>query len=268
TLGLFEEEIVETARVLHDAGALLFMDGANFNAILGRARPHDFGVDAMHMNLHKTFAVPHGGGGPGSGPIGVSAELEPYLPRPVLVADEDGDGYRLDYAREKSIGRVRGFFGSTGAILRSYCYLRVLGQEGVRRVTDMAVLNANYLRKLVGKHLRIPYDRICLHEFVASLDSLPEFGPRPAMLAAKRLLDLGIHPPTTYFPLIVPECWMVEPTETESMETMEEFAEAVAQIVREASEEPQKLLEAPRHMPVTRLDEVRANREPRLTWSG
>ncbi|MHC4472518.1 MAG: aminomethyl-transferring glycine dehydrogenase subunit GcvPB [Planctomycetota bacterium] len=268
TLGLFEEEIVEIARVLHDAGALLFMDGANFNAILGRARPHDFGVDAMHMNLHKTFAVPHGGGGPGSGPIGVSAELEPYLPRPVLVADEDGDGYRLDYAREKSIGRVRGFFGSTGAILRSYCYLRVLGQEGVRRVTDMAVLNANYLRKLVGKHLRIPYDRICLHEFVASLDSLPEFGPRPAMLAAKRLLDLGIHPPTTYFPLIVPECWMVEPTETESMETMEEFAEAVAQIVREASEEPQKLLEAPRHMPVTRLDEVRANREPRLTWSG
>jgi glycine dehydrogenase subunit 2 len=265
TLGLFEEDITEIAEILREAGALLFMDGANFNAILGRARPHDFGVDAMHMNLHKTFAVPHGGGGPGSGPIGVSAELEPYLPKPVLV--KEGEGFRMDYDRERSIGRVRGFFGSTGAILRSYCYLKMLGEEGVRRVTDMAVLNANYLRKLVGRHLRIPYDRVCLHEFVASLDSLPEIGPRPAMLAAKRLLDLGYHPPTTYFPLIVPECWMIEPTETESKETLERFAAAVEQIVREAAEEPELLTEAPRGMPVTRLDEVRANREPRLTWS-
>jgi glycine cleavage system P protein (glycine dehydrogenase) subunit 2 len=266
TLGFFEENIVEIAKILHDAGALLFMDGANFNAILGRARPYDFGVDAMHMNLHKTFAVPHGGGGPGSGPIGVSPELEPYLPAPVLV--KEGEGYRLVDDREKSIGRVRGFFGSVGAILRSYCYLRILGEEGVRRIADMAVLNANYLRKLVGEILTIPYDRLCMHEFVATLDNLPNLPERPAMQAAKRLLDLGIHPPTTYFPLIVHECWMVEPTETEAKEELEAFAAAVKQIVREAEEEPELLTSAPHTMPVTRLDEVRAAREPRLTWKG
>ncbi len=266
TLGLFEEQIVEIAEVLHDAGALLFMDGANFNAILGRARPHDFGVDAMHMNLHKTFAVPHGGGGPGSGPIGVSAALEPYLPAPVLIPDENG--YHLDYHREKSIGRVRGFYGSVGAILRSYCYLRILGEEGVRRVTDIAVLNANYLRKLVGEVLHIPFDRLCMHEFVAELDRLPNLPERPALQAAKRLLDLGIHPPTTYFPLIVHECWMVEPTETESKDELEAFAAAVTQIAREAEEDPELLTSAPHSMPVSRLDEVKAAREPRLTWKG
>ncbi len=267
TLGLFEEQIVAIARILHEAGALLFMDGANFNAILGRARPHDFGVDAMHMNLHKTFAVPHGGGGPGSGPIGVSAELAPYLPAPVLRRDEDG-ACRLDYEREKSIGRVRGFYGSVGAILRSYCYLRILGEEGVRRVSDMAVLNANYLRKLVGEVLRIPFDRLCMHEFVAELTAFPNLPERPALQAAKRLLDLGIHPPTTYFPLIVNECWMVEPTETESKEDLEAFAEAIRQIAREAEEEPELLTSAPHTMPVSRLDEVKAAREPRLTWKG
>jgi len=264
TLGLFEEDICEIATILHDAGGLLFMDGANFNAILGRARPHDFGVDAMHMNLHKTFAVPHGGGGPGSGPIGVSAALAPYLPTPVIV--RDGDTYRLDDHREKSIGKVRGHFGSVGAILRSYCYFRTLGEQGVRRVTDIAVLNANYLRKLLSEVVSIPFDRICMHEFVAGLSDLPNLPDRPAMQAAKRLLDLGYHPPTTYFPLIVSECWMVEPTETETKETLEAFAAAVAQIVHEAEEHPELLTSAPTTMPVTRLDEVRANREPRLTW--
>jgi glycine dehydrogenase subunit 2 len=220
----------------------------------------------MHMNLHKTFAVPHGGGGPGSGPIGVSEDLAPYLPCPVLV--KDGDAYRLEQDREKSIGRVRGFYGSTGAILRSYCYLRILGEAGVRRVTDIAVLNANYMRKLVGEIFRVPHDRLCMHEFVASLDNLPNLPDRPAMQAPKRLLDLGFHPPTTYFPLIVKECWMVEPTETESKEEMEAFAEAAARIAREAEEEPGLLLSAPHSMPVTRLDEVRAVREPKLTWRG
>ena len=265
TLGLFEERIVEIAGILHEAGALLFMDGANFNAILGRARPHDFGVDAMHINLHKTFAVPHGGGGPGSGPIGVSADLAPYLPVPQL--GERDSRYHLDYDRQHTIGRVRGHFGSTGAILRSYCYLRTLGEEGVRRVADIAVLNANYLRVLFSKIFRIPYDRLCMHEFVASLEHLGKVSERPAMNAAKRLLDLGFHPPTTYFPLIVPECWMVEPTETESRENLEAFAEAVTQIAREAEESPELLTTAPHGMPVGRLDEVKANREPRLTWS-
>ncbi len=264
TLGLFEREIVEIARILHDAGALLFMDGANFNAILGRARPHDFGVDAMHMNLHKTFAVPHGGGGPGAGPVGVSAELEPYLPVPVLV--RDGDRVRLDHDRPLSIGRVRGFLGSTGAVLRSYCYLRMLGEEGVRRIADMAVLNANYLRATLGEILRVPHDGPCMHEFVATLEGLGNLPDRPALHAAKRLIDLGFHPPTTYFPLIVRECWMVEPTETESKETLDAFCEAVRRIAREAEENPERLTSAPTTTPVGRLDEVRACREPRLTW--
>jgi glycine dehydrogenase subunit 2 len=264
TLGLFEEHIVEIAKILHDAGAFLFMDGANFNAILGRARPHDFGVDAMHMNLHKTFAVPHGGGGPGCGPVGVSAALAPYLPVPLV--EEEGGIFRLVYDRPKSIGKVRGFFGSVGAILRSYCYLRILGEEGIRRVSDHAVLNANYLRKLVSEVLHVPYDRACMHEFVATLDRLPNLPERPAMQAAKRLLDFGIHPPTTYFPLIVHECWMIEPTETESKEQMEAFADAVRQIAREAAESPELLTSAPRNLPVTRLDEVRAAREQKLTW--
>jgi glycine dehydrogenase subunit 2 len=263
TLGLFEEEIIDVARILHDAGALLFMDGANFNAILGRARPHDFGVDAMHMNLHKTFSVPHGGGGPGSGPIGVSKDLAPYLPVPILVKEDDG--YRLRDDLEKSIGRVRGFFTSTGAVLRSYAYLRTLGEAGVRRMTDIAVLNANYLRKLIGEIFRIPFDRICMHEFVATAE-LPNIKERPALAAAKRLLDHGYHPPTTYFPLIVKECWMIEPTETESKATLMAFAEAVRQVVREAEEDPELVRTAPHTTPVTRMDEVRANRYPRLTW--
>jgi glycine dehydrogenase subunit 2 len=264
TLGLFEEQIVAIAKILHAKGAFLFMDGANFNAILGRARPHDFGVDAMHINLHKTFAVPHGGGGPGAGPVGVCAKLAPYLPAPIL--HEEKGRYHLDHCPPKSIGKVRGFFGSIGAILRSYCYLRTLGEDGVRNVTDMAVLNANYLRKLVGEIFHIPYDRTCMHEFVAELTGLPNIPDRPAMNAAKRLLDLGFHPPTTYFPLIVHECWMIEPTESESKETLEAFAAAAKQIAREAVESPDLLKTAPHGMPVTRLDEVRAVREPKLTW--
>ncbi len=264
TLGLFEERIVQIAKILHNKGAFLFMDGANFNAILGRARPHDFGVDAMHINLHKTFAVPHGGGGPGAGPVGVCARLAPYLPAPILL--EESGRYRLDHCPPKSIGKVRGFFGSIGAILRSYCYLRTLGESGVRNVTDMAVLNANYLRKLVGEVFHIPFDRTCMHEFVAELTGLPNIPDRPAMNAAKRLLDLGFHPPTTYFPLIVHECWMVEPTESESKETLEAFAAAAKQIAREAVESPDLLKTAPHGMPVSRLDEVRAVREPKLTW--
>jgi glycine dehydrogenase subunit 2 len=264
TLGLFESRIHEIADALHKNGSFLYMDGANFNAIVGVTRPGDFGVDMMHINLHKTFTQPHGGGGPGAGPICVCAALEPYLPSPRIV--EDKDGYRLDESNPKSIGRMRGFAMNFGVMVRSYAYMRRLGAEGTRRVAEYAVLNANYLRVKVGKNYFIPYDRICMHEFVATSKHQREYGVHTLDIA-KRLIDLGYHPPTVYFPLVVTEAIMIEPTETESKDTCDRFAAAMSRIAREAAEQPQLLLDAPVTTPVRRLDEVKAVKEPELRFN-
>jgi glycine dehydrogenase subunit 2 len=261
TLGLFDGQIAEIARVVHGAGGLVYLDGANMNAILGRARPGSFGVDLMHYNPHKTFSGPHGGGGPGAGPIAVTKRLEPYLPAPIVV--QKGDGFRLDDDRPKSIGRVRSFFGNTGVLVRAYCYIRSHGSEGLRAVADNAVLNANYLLELVREFLPVPHGRRCMHEFVASGSQLlAERGVR-TMDLAKRLLDHGYHAPTVYFPLVVKEALMIEPTETETKETLEAFAAALRKIVGEPAE---VLHEAPHTLPVSRPDEVRAARQPILRW--
>ncbi len=259
TLGLFEERILEIARLTHQAGALLYYDGANLNAIMGMARPGDMGFDVVHLNLHKTFTVPHGGGGPGSGPVGVKARLAPFLPVPVVV--KQGETYALDYDRPQSIGQVRSFFGNFGALLRAYAYIKMLGAEGIKKSAALAVLNANYLKELLkAEGFRVPYDRICMHEFVAQ----PPEGIK-TLDVAKGLLEMGYHPPTVYFPLIVKEALMVEPTETESKETLEQFARAMGEVVRKDKE---WLEHAPYTTPVRRLDEVQANRKPKLRWGG
>jgi len=263
TLGLFDDQIVEIAKILHDDGALLYIDGANLNAIMGVTRPRDFGADVMHFNLHKTFSTPHGGGGPGSGPIGVSEELADYLPAP-LVAKE-GDRYFLNYDIPDSIGRVKSFYGNIAVIVRAYAYLRMLGAKGIRRVAEYAVLNANYLAARLKKDFLLPYDVICMHEFVLSGSRQKKLGAATKDMA-KRLLDMGFHPPTVYFPLIVPEAMMCEPTENESKETLDTFVDAMLQIAREAEENPQILLDAPQKMPVKRLDEVKAVKEPYIRW--
>jgi len=278
TLGLFDEHIVDIADIVHKAGGLLYYDGANTNAIMGRSRPGDMGFDIVHFNTHKTFGTPHGGGGPGAGPVAVSAALEPFLPVPVIVedvvcdSDESHEGHddeccavslRLDYARPQSIGKMRTFYGNFGVLVRAYTYIRALGGEGLKRVSDMAVLNANYVLEGVRDLFELPYDRRCMHEFVASGDSLKEYGVK-TLDVAKRLLDYGMHPPTTYFPLIVSEALMVEPTETESREALDALIAAFRSIVEEARTEPELLKEAPRTMPVRRLDEVRAVRQPVL----
>jgi glycine dehydrogenase subunit 2 len=264
TLGLFERQFKDLSDALHAADAFLFMDGANFNAIVGRARPADFGADCMHINLHKTFTIPHGGGGPGSGPIGFVEKLAPYAPVPWIV--KDGPRIRLDYDRPKTIGKVRTFYGSTGATLRSYAYIRTLGAEGCRRVAEGAVLNANYLRVKLKDVLKMPFDRTCMHEFVATASEIKERTGVKTLDIAKRLLDYGFHPPTVYFPLIVPECLMIEPTETESKETLDAFSDAIHRIVEEAATDPVALQTAPHTMPVRRLDEVKAARELRVRW--
>ncbi|RIH83516.1 putative glycine dehydrogenase (decarboxylating) subunit 2 [Calidithermus roseus] len=259
TLGLFEERILEIARLTHQAGALLYYDGANLNAIMGMARPGDMGFDVVHLNLHKTFTVPHGGGGPGSGPVGVKARLAPFLPVPVVV--KQGETYALDYDRPQSIGQVRSFFGNFGALLRAYAYIKMLGAEGIKKSAALAVLNANYLKELLkAEGFRVPYDRICMHEFVAQ----PPEGIK-TLDVAKGLLEMGYHPPTVYFPLIVKEALMVEPTETESKETLEQFARAMGEVIRKDKE---WLEHAPYSTPVRRLDEVQANRKPKLRWGG
>ncbi|HET6205035.1 MAG TPA: aminomethyl-transferring glycine dehydrogenase subunit GcvPB [Planctomycetota bacterium] len=263
TLGLFEDRILEIADLLHRAGAFLYMDGANFNAIVGVTRPGDFGVDLMHLNLHKTMSTPHGGGGPGAGPIAVRAEFAPYLPLP-RVLEKDGR-YSLEWDSPKSIGMLRGFLGNSGVLLRAYAYLRRYGGDGVRSIAEHAVLNANYLRVRIREGWHVPYDRICMHEFVATNRRIKETGIR-TLDVAKRLIDLGHHPPTVYFPLIVPEALMIEPTETESKETLDAFAADMLQIAREAQENPDLLREAPVTTPVRRLDEVRAVRQPRLRF--
>ena len=262
TLGLFERQIVHIAQLLHEAGALLYLDGANLNAILGIVRPGDFGADLMHFNPHKTFSGPHGGGGPGAGPIAVAQRLAPYLPVPIVI--KEGDKYRLDYDRAKSIGRVRSFFGNVGVLVRMYCYIRTHGPQGLRKVAEHALLNANYLLARIKHILPVPHGERCMHEFVASASGLKAQRDISAMDIAKRLLDYGFHAPTVYFPLIVREALMIEPTETESKATLDAFAEAVATILQEPAEQ---LHQAPHNMPISRPDEVAAARHPVLRWT-
>ena len=290
TVGVFEPKMREIADAVHAAGGLVYLDGANMNAILGVARPGDFGADMQHYNPHKTFSGPHGGGGPGAGPICVVEKLAPYLPAPIVVAErgqksgvrgqgsESASGaelrnpdlrpptsilYRLDYDRPKSIGRVRAFFGNSGVLVRAYCYIRTHGPDGLRRVSENAVLNANYLLSRVKHFLPVPQGDRCMHEFVASAARLKSEKGISAMDVAKRLLDFGCHAPTVYFPLTVKEAIMVEPTETESRETLDAFAETLFRITEE---DPDLLHDAPHTTPISRPDEVQAARQPVLAW--
>jgi glycine dehydrogenase subunit 2 len=262
TLGLFESQIRKIAEIVHDAGGLLYYDGANSNAIMGITRPGDMGFDVVHLNLHKTFSTPHGGGGPGAGPVGVKRILAPFLPVPVVVRSQDGT-YRLDADRPQSIGKVKAFYGNFGILVRAYAYILSYGPDGLREVSENAVLNANYLLRKLAPHFDAPYDRICKHEFVLSGKSLKRFGIRTLDLA-KRLLDYGYHPPTIYFPLNVEECIMIEPTETESKETLDAFAETMVRILEEAKEDPELVKNAPYSTAVKRLDEATAARKPVL----
>jgi glycine dehydrogenase subunit 2 len=255
TLGLFDEHIEQIAEIFHDVGALLYYDGANLNAVCGISRPGDMGFDIVHINLHKTFSQPHGGGGPGGGPIVVRDKLEPFLPVPAVV--KDGERFRLDYDRPRSIGKVRGFSGPFGVFVRSYAYIRSYGPR-LREMSEVAVLNANYLLARLKGAYDLPYDRLAMHEFVLSARSLKREHGISALDVAKRLMDYGFHPPTIYFPLVVPEALMIEPTETEAKETLDEFADAMLAIAREADEDPDVLREAPHARPVKRLDEVLA----------
>ena len=260
TLGIFEEEAVEIARIVHDAGALLYYDGANFNAILGKTSPGKMGFDITHFNTHKTFTTPHGGGGPGAGPVGVKAFLEPFLPVPILRFD--GRTYGLEWDRPKSIGKVRAWLGNSALLLRAYAYILSQGSDGLERVSERAVLNANYVRHRIEKHLPVPFSGLRKHEFVASGKPLKAKGVRTLDLA-KRLMDYGFHPPTVYFPHLVDEALMIEPSETESKETLDAFADALIHITEE---DPELLRSAPHNAAVARVDEVRAAREPILSW--
>ena len=261
TLGMFEPKIRLIADLVHGAGGLIYYDGANMNAILGICRPGDFGADMMHFNCHKTFSGPHGSGGPGAGPIAVTEALAPYLPSPIVV--RSAEGYRLDYDRPQSIGRVRSFFGNVGILVRAYCYIRTHGPDGLRRISENAVLNANYLLSRVKHIFPVPQGDRCMHEFVASAAKLKADKGVSAMDIAKRLLDYGFHAPTVYFPPIVREAMMIEPTETESKETLDAFAQTLFRI----TEEPADLLhEAPHTTPISRPDEVRAARTPTTSW--
>jgi len=262
TLGLFEPNMQVVADEVHALGGLIYLDGANMNAILGVSRPGDFGADMQHYNPHKTFSGPHGGGGPGAGPICVTEKLAPYLPVPVVK--QDGERYRLDFDQPKSIGRVRAFFGNVGVLLRAYAYIRTHGPDGLRRISENAVLNANYLLSRVAHILPVPQGRRCMHEFVASGSTLKRDKNIAAMDIAKRLLDFGYHAPTVYFPLTVPEAIMIEPTESESKETLDAFAEVLFRITEEDAD---LLHEAPHTTAISRPDEVKAARQPELTYS-
>ncbi|HSQ03716.1 MAG TPA: glycine dehydrogenase subunit 2, partial [Burkholderiales bacterium] len=268
TLGVFEAHILAIAHAVHEAGGLLYYDGANLNAILGKVKPGDMGFDAIHINLHKTFATPHGGGGPGAGPVGVNETLRPFLPVPLVAPD--GQGYRLLNEPEcpQSIGRLGAHMGNAGVLLRAYVYARILGAEGMQRVAEFATLNANYLMirlRQAGFELAYPGRRAC-HEFIVTLKTLKEETGVTAMDFAKRLLDKGCHAPTTYFPVLVPECLLIEPTETESKETLDAFVEAMVEVAAEARKDPELVRKAPYTTPVRRLDEVRAARELDVAW--
>ena len=262
TLGLFETQIREICNIVHEGGGLVYCDGANLNALLGIARPGDMGIDVMHFNLHKTFSTPHGGGGPGSGPVGVAEHLAPFLPVPVVV--REAERYRLDAERPQSIGKVKAFFGNFGVMVRAWAYIRTLGAEGLRRASEMAVLNANYVRARLEGSYHLPYVQRSLHEVVFSDRDLP--GDCHTLDVAKRLIDYGYHPPTIYFPLVVKGAIMIEPTETESKEVLDEFCDAMQAIAREAAQQPELLHQAPQKTRVRRLDETAAARRPRLRW--
>ncbi len=270
TLGLFEDQIIDIAKVVHDAGGLLFYDGANLNGILGKTRPGDMGFDIVHFNLHKTFATPHGGGGPGAGPIGVQRELEKFLPVPVVEYDRKRKRYYLDYNRPHSIGKVRAFYGNFGVLVKAYAYILLMGAEGLNEVTEAAVLNANYImHKLLGVEgyeLKFDASGPCKHEVVFSTEPLKRETGVTARDVAKRLLDHGIHAPTYYFPPIVPEALMIEPTETESREELDRFVVALNTMAQEARSNPEKLRSAPMATAIGKLDEVKASREPILSW--
>ncbi|HMM21062.1 MAG TPA: aminomethyl-transferring glycine dehydrogenase subunit GcvPB [Selenomonadales bacterium] len=263
TLGLFEKNIREIAEIIHDAGGLLYYDGANMNAIMGLARPGDMGFDVVHLNLHKTFATPHGGGGPGSGPVGVKKPLIPFLPVP--VPSFDGQKYGLDYDRPSSIGRIHSFYGNFGVIVRAYAYIRAMGPEGLRQVSEDAVLNANYCLSRLREDYHAPFAGNCLHECVLTARNQKPFGVK-ALDIAKRLLDYGYHPPTIYFPLIVEEALMIEPTETESKETLDGFIRAMREIAAEAGTDAARILSAPHSTVAGRLDETAAARKPVVRW--
>lgn len=260
TLGIFEQDILEIADAVHTAGGLLYYDGANLNAIVGKVRPGDMGFDAVHINLHKSFSTPHGGGGPGSGPVLVKEKLTPYLPVPLV--DHINDSYVLNFSLPKTIGRVAGFWGNFGVIVRAFAYILSMGSDGLSKVAEIAVLNANYLKEKLKGSLLLPYDTVCKHEFVLSAKELKDKTGITALDIAKGLIDNNIHPPTIYFPLIVPEALMIEPTETESLETLDNFVEVMQKIVKTAVEAPDLLHSAPNNTEISRVDETLAARKP------
>ena len=266
TLGLFERNIEEIAAIVHKAGGLMYMDGANLNATMGIFRPGETGFDIMHFNLHKTFSTPHGGGGPGAGAVGVKKELEQYLPMPTLLKDNHGKLF-FDYDRPKSIGRLHGFNGNFGNMVRAYAYIKTMGGDGLRLASENAVINANYLKQIIREDYDLPYDAHCMHEFVISGNRQKKLGVKTSDIS-KRLLDFGMHAPTNYFPLIVPEAMMIEPTETESRETLDDFAEVMKQIAREAETNPEMVTSAPHITPVRRLDESTAARTLDVNFQG
>jgi glycine dehydrogenase subunit 2 len=263
TLGIFEDKILEIAEMVHDYGALLYYDGANMNAIMGKARPGDMGFDIVHLNLHKTFATPHGGGGPGAGPIGVKRELEKFLPIPRIIYD--GKEYHFDYDRPNSIGKISSFYGNFSVLLKAYLYILMIGGNGLKEASEIAVLNSNYMKErlLNSDRYPMPYKRLRKHEFVISCEKLKKEKGVRTLDVAKRLMDYGLHPPTIYFPSIVPEALMIEPTETESKEALDEYVDALIKISEEAME---IVKGAPHNTPVKRIDEVKASRKPILSW--
>ena len=263
TLGLFEDDIVKAAAIVHAKGGLVYCDGANMNALVGKARPGDFGVDVMHLNLHKTFSTPHGGGGPGSGPVVATDLLLPHLPVPVVV--RQGDRFRLDFDRPKSIGRVKSFHGNFGMLVRAYAYIRSLGPDGLRATAEHAVLNANYVRVRLRDRYEVPYDRVNMHEVVLS-DHRQNANGVTTLDIAKRLIDYGFHPPTIYFPLVVHGAIMVEPTESESVDELDRFVDAMVSIADEAERDPELLKRAPVTARRSRFDEAAAARKPILRW--
>jgi glycine dehydrogenase subunit 2 len=264
TLGLFEENILEISQIVHENGSLLYYDGANLNAIMGITNPAIMGFDVVHVNLHKTFSTPHGGGGPGSGPVGVVEKLADFLPVPIIKYD--GKKYFKSYENKHTIGKVKSFFGNFGVLVRAYTYIKMMGKTGLKQVSEDAVLNANYIKEKLKGYFDLPYSQTCMHEFVFSGDRQKEQGVNTLGIA-KRLIDYGFHPPTVYFPLIVHEALMIEPTETESKETLDEFIEAMITIAKEIEENPEEVLKSPQKASVAKVDEVYAARNPNLKWT-